>query len=165
MFLHCYEWSEKFWWKKNFMEISDSDLKFFRDLWRILIPCGLLSYAYYWLKYNFRSFPQSLDDTEHVRIHSMNIKFFFEKKVFIEISDPNLIFETESIWDNLTTCQLWVSKKKIRDIFSKIRFHSFVELDLENRLSTHNMVLSLELKAKKNIWWKIQKMHLSALLK
>ena len=66
--------------KKNFMEISDSDLKFFRVLWRILIPCGLFSYAYYWLKYNFRSFPQSLDDAEHVRIHSMNIKFFSKKK-------------------------------------------------------------------------------------
>ena len=103
--------------KKKFIEISDSNLKFFRDLWRILIPCGLFSCAYYWLKYNFRSFPQSLDDAKHVRIHSMNIKFFFEKKVFIEISDPNLIFETESKWDNLTTCQLWVSKKKFWDIF------------------------------------------------
>ena len=48
-------------------------------------------------------------------------------------------------------------KKNFWDIFLKIRFHSFVELDLENRLSTHNVVLSLELKAKKNIWWKIQK--------
>ena len=103
--------------KKNFIEISDSNLKFFRDLWRILIPCGLFSCAYYWLKYNFRSFPQSLDDAKHVRIHSMNIKIFFEKKVFIEISDPNLIFETESIWGNLTTCQLWVSKKNFWDIF------------------------------------------------
>ena len=106
--------------KKNFIEISDSNLKFFRDLWRVLKPCGLFSCAYYWLKYNFRSFPQSLDDAKHVRIHSMNIKFFFEKKVFIEISDPNLIFETESIWDNLTTCQLWVSKTFFWDIFKKI---------------------------------------------
>ena len=100
-------------------------------------------------KYIFRSFPQSMDDAIHVRIHSMNIKIFFKKKVFIEISDSNLIFPTDSIWGNLTTCQLCVSKKIFWDIFPKIRFHSFVELDLENRLSTHNMVLSLELKAKK----------------
>ena len=117
MFLHCYEWSEKFWRKKNFIEISDSNLKFFRDLWRVLRPCGLFSCAYYWLKYNFRSFPQSLDDAKHVRIHSMNIKIFSKKKVFIEISDSNLIFPTESIWGNLTTCQLWVSKKKIETFF------------------------------------------------
>ena len=52
---------------------------------------------------------------------------------------------------------LQVSKKFFWDILSKIRFHSFVGLDLENRLSTHNMVISLELKAKKNIWWKNQK--------
>ena len=45
-------------------------------------------------------------------------------------------------------------KKKFWDIFSKIRFHSFVGLDLENRLSTHNMVISLELKATKNQKWK-----------
>ena len=51
---------------------------------------------------------------------------------------------------------LQVSKKNFWDIFSKIRFHSFVGLDLENRLSTHNMVISFELKAKKSIWWKNQ---------
>ena len=49
---------------------------------------------------------------------------------------------------------LQVSKKNFWDIFSKIRFHSFVGLDLENRLSTHNMVISLELKATKNQKWK-----------
>ena len=52
---------------------------------------------------------------------------------------------------------LQVSKKIFWDILSKIRFRSFVGLDLENRLSTHNMVISFELKAKKNIWWKNQK--------
>ena len=51
---------------------------------------------------------------------------------------------------------LQVSKKFFWDILSKIRFRSFVGLDLENRLSTHNMVISFELKAKKNIWWKNQ---------
>ena len=49
---------------------------------------------------------------------------------------------------------LQVSKKIFWDIFSKIRFHSFVGLDLENKLSTHNMVISLELKATKNQKWK-----------
>ena len=111
MCLHCNKGSEKFWWKKLFIEISDSNLTFFKDLWRILIPWGLFSCAYYWLKYNFRSFPQSLDDAKHVRIDLMNIKKKFWKKVFIEISDPNFTFPTEWIWDNLTTCQLWVSKK------------------------------------------------------
>ena len=51
---------------------------------------------------------------------------------------------------------LQVSKKFFWDILSKIRFRSFVGLDLENRLSTHNMVISFELKAKKSIWWKNQ---------
>ena len=44
---------------------------------------GLFSCAYYWLKYNFRSFPQSVDDAKHVRIDLMNIIFlFFLKKKF-----------------------------------------------------------------------------------
>ena len=102
-----------------FIEISDPNLTFFRDLWRILRPSGLFSYAYYWLKYNFRSFTQSLDDAKHVRIDLMNIKNFFGKKVFIEISDPNLTFPTESIWENLTTCQLWVSKKIFETFYQK----------------------------------------------
>ena len=116
-------------------------------------------------KYIFRTFPQSLDDAKHVCIHSMNIKFVFKKKVFIEISDSNLIFPTESIWGNLTTCQLWVSKKVFWDIFFKICFHSFVDLDLENRLSTNIMALSFELKAKKIFGEKFKKPYLSALLK
>ena len=49
---------------------------------------------------------------------------------------------------------LQVSKKIFWDILSKIRFHNFVGLDLEYRLSTHNMVISLELKATKNQKWK-----------
>ena len=48
-------------------------------------------------------------------------------------------------------------KKFFWVILSKICFHSFVGLDLENTLSTHNMVISLELKAKKSFWWKNQK--------
>ena len=73
---------KNFWWNKVFIEISDPNLTFFRDLWRILRPSGLFSYAYYWLKYNFRSFPQSLDDEKHVRIELMNIKNFCWKKSF-----------------------------------------------------------------------------------
>ena len=45
-------------------------------------------------------------------------------------------------------------KKIFWDLKSKIRFHSFVGLDLEYRLSTHNMVISLELKATRNQKWK-----------
>ena len=56
-------------------------------------------------------------------------------------------------------------KKLFLRHFQKIRFHSFVELDLENRLSTHNMVISLELKAKKIFGEKFKKTPLSALLK
>ena len=77
-----YKGWEKFWWKKVFIEISDPNLAFFRDLWRIFKPSGLFPCAYYWLKYSFRSFPQSLDDAKHVRIDLMNIKIFFRKKSF-----------------------------------------------------------------------------------
>ena len=50
---------------------------------------------------------------------------------------------------------------------SKIRFHSFVGLDLEHKLSTHHMAIFLELKAmKKNkSEKKIKISYLSALLK
>ena len=48
-------------------------------------------------------------------------------------------------------------KKNFWDLKSKIRPHSFVGLDQENKLNIYNMVISLELKAKKNIWWKNQK--------
>ena len=137
--------------KKVFIEISDPNLAFLRDLWRIFKTSGLFSCAFYWLKYSFRSFPQSLDDAKHVRIDLMNIKIFFEKKVFVEISDPKLTFPTEWIWDNLTTCQLWMSKKFFWDLKSKIRSHRFVRLDQENKLNIYNMVISLELKAEKNI--------------
>ena len=84
-------------------------------------------------------------------------KKFCWKKIFIEISDSNLTFPTESIWEKFTACQLWVSKKIFWDLNSKIRFHSFVGLDLEHRLSTHNMVISLELKAIKTQKWKKSK--------
>ena len=81
---------KKIWWKKVFIEIFDPNLAFFRDIWRSLRPSGLVSYAYHWLKYNFRSFPRSLDDEKHVRIELMNIKNFCWKKIFIEISDRTL---------------------------------------------------------------------------
>ena len=84
-------------------------------------------------------------------------KILLKKKFFIEISDSNLTFPTESIWEKFTACQLWVSKKIFWDLKSKIRFHSFVGLDLEHRLSTHNMVISLELKAIKTQKWKKSK--------
>ena len=60
----------------------------------------------------------------------------------------------EPLREKFPTWQLWVSKKIFWDLKSKIRFHSFVGLDLEYRLSTHNMVISLELKATKNQKWK-----------
>ena len=44
------------------------------------------------------------------------------------------------------------SQKNFLDVKSKIRSHSFVGLDQENKLNIYNMVISLELKAKKNIW-------------
>ena len=55
------------------------------------------------------------------------------------------------------TRPLQASKKFILGFKSKICFHSFVGLDLKNRLSTHNMGISLELKAKKSFEWKNQK--------
>ena len=68
--------------KKVFTEISYPNLIFFSDLWRILIPLGFFSYAYYCLKCNFRSFPQSLDDAKHVCIELMGIKNFCWNKSF-----------------------------------------------------------------------------------
>ena len=48
--------------------------------------------------------------------------------------------------------------KNFLDLKSKIRFCSFVGLDLEIRLSTHNMDISLELRAKKILTQKKQKL-------
>ena len=144
--------------KKFFIEFFYPNLTFFRGLWRSLKPSWCFLRVYYWLKYDYGSFSQSSSDAKHVRIGLKNKKkFCWKKKIFIEISDSNLTFPTESIWEKFTACQLWVSKKIFWDLKSKIRFHSFVGLDLEHRLSTHNMVISLELKAEKNIWSKNQK--------
>ena len=143
--------------KKFFIEFFYPNLTFFRGLWRSLKPSWCFLRVYYWLKYDYGSFSQSSSDAKHVRIGLKNKKNFVEKKIFIEISDSNLTFPTESIWEKFTACQLWVSKKIFWDLKSKIRFHSFVGLDLEHRLSTHNMVISLELKAIKTQKWKKSK--------
>ena len=71
--------------------------------------------------------------------------------------DTASLYSTEPIWEKFSMCQLWVSKNFFWDLKSKIRSHSFVRLDQENKLNIYNMVISFELKAKKNIWWKNQK--------
>ena len=144
--------------KKKIIEFFYPNLTFFRSLWRSLRPSWCFLRVYYWLKYYYGSFSQSSSDAKHVRIGLKNKKkFCWKKKIFIEISDSNLTFPTESIWEKFTACQLWVSEKIFWDLKSKIRFHSFVGLDLEHRLSTHNMVISLELKAIKTQKWKKSK--------
>ena len=151
--------------KNVFIEISDPNLTFFSDLWRILRPLGLFSYAYYCLTYNFRSFPQSLDDAKHVRIQSIGIKNFCWKKSFHRNFWPKFDFSNGVNMRKSHHLPPLCVKKNFWDVLSKIRFHSFVGLDLENRLSTHNMAISLELKAKKVFGEKIKKPPLSALLK
>ena len=138
--------------KKNFfIEISDSKFKFFSGIWKSL---KLFLLACNWLKYEYGTFSQSLGDAKHVRIGLKKIKKIVEKNVFIGISDSNLTFPMEPLQEKFPSCQLWVSKNILWDLKSKIRFHSFVGLDLQYRLSTHNMVIPLELKATKNQKWK-----------
>ena len=58
-------WSQKFRWKFFFIKIF------------LILYCNVNTFRIIhnkW-KYIFRSFPQSLDDAKHVRIHSMNIKY------------------------------------------------------------------------------------------
>ena len=140
--------------KKFFIEFFYPNLTFFRGLWRSLRPSWCFLRVYYWLKYDYGSFSQSSRDAKHVRIGLKNKKNFVEKKNSSKFLTqiwhfPRSQYEKSSLLANFE-CQ----KKFFWDLKSKIRFHSFVGLDLEHRLSTHNMVISLELKATKNQKWK-----------
>ena len=112
--------------KKKIIEFFYPNLTFFRSLWRSLRPSWCFLRVYYWLKYYYGSFSQSSSDAKHVRIGLKNKKkFCWKKKIFIEISDSNLTFPTESIWEKFTACQLWVSKKIFWDLNSKIPLPQF----------------------------------------
>ena len=128
-----------------FIEISDSKFTFFMGIWRSLNPSSCLLLG---------NFSQSLGVAKHVGIGSKNIKIFCWNKSFhrnfwlkFEISHGAIMRKVPYV----TTLSV---KNFFWDLKSKIRFHSFVGLDLEYRLSTHNMVISLELKATKNQKWK-----------
>ena len=83
-------------------------------------------------------------------------KFLLKKKFSSKFLTQIWLFQ-RSQYEKISPLANFVCQKKFWDVLSKIRFHSFVGLDLENRLSTHNMVISIELKAKKSFWWKNQK--------
>ena len=143
--------------KKFFIEFFYPNLTFFRGLWRSLRPSWCFLRVYYWLKYDYGSFSQSSSDAKHVRIGLKNKKKICWKKHFhrnfwlkFDISHGVNMRKVHC----LPTLNV---KKKFWDLKSKIRFHSFVGLDLEHRLSTHNMVISLELKAIKTQKWKKSK--------
>ena len=68
--------------KKKFIEISDSNLTFFRSLWRSPRPSCCLLRVCNWLKYDYGNFSQSLGDSKHVRNGLKNIKNFCWKKSF-----------------------------------------------------------------------------------
>ena len=70
---------KKFDEKKSFHRNFLPKFGIFRYLWRSLNQLGLFLGSYYWLKYDHRSFWQSLDDSKYVRIDLMNIKNFLEK--------------------------------------------------------------------------------------
>ena len=135
--------------KTFFIEISDSKFTFFMGIWRSLNPSSCLLLACNWLKYDYGTFSQSLGVAKHVGIGLKNIKIFCWNKIFhrnfwLKFDLSHGVNMRQS--HHLPTLSV---KKNFWDIFLKIRFHSFVELDLENRLSTHNMVISLNLRAKK----------------
>ena len=140
--------------KTFFIEISDSKFTFFMGIWRSLNPSSCLLLACNWLKYDYGTFSQSLGVAKHVRIGLKNIKNFCWNKSFYR----NFWLKFDISHGTITRKVPYVTtlsvKKSFWDLKSKIRFHSFVGLDLEYRLSTHNMVISLELKATKNQKWK-----------
>ena len=142
-----------------FSQFFDRNLTFFRWFWRSLEYLYCLLGVYYCPKYLYGSLSQSLLDVKRVRIGIKKIKNFCWKKIFhqnfwlkFDISHGVHVRKD----DRMPTSSV---KKKFWGIFSKICFHSFVGLDLENRLSTHNMGISLELKAKKDIDCKKAKTH------
>ena len=143
--------------KKIFSQFFDRNLTFFRWFWRSLEYLYCLLGVYYCPKYVYGSLSQSLLDVKRVRIGIKKIKKFCWKKFFhqnfwlkFDISHGVHVRKD----DRMPTSSI---KKNFLRHFSKICFHSFVGLDLENRLSTHNMGISLELKAKKSFEWKNQK--------
>ena len=101
------------------------------------------------MKYDYGSFSQSLGDAKHVRIGLLNIKKFCWKKSFHRNFWPKFDISHRANMRKVHCVPTLSVKKKFLDIFLKIHVHSVVGLDLENRLSTHNMVISLELSATK----------------
>ena len=153
--------------KTFFLKISDSKFTFFMGIWRSLNPSSCLLLACNLFKYDYGTFSQSLGVAKHVRIGLKNIKKFCWNKSFhrnfwlkFDISHGAITRKVPYVRT------LSVKKEKALDLESKIRFHSFAGLDVEYRLSTHNMVISLELKATKNQKWKtVKNTLLSAHLK
>ena len=82
MCLHCNGDQKKFWWKKFFIEISDSKFTFFMGIWGSLNPSSCLLLACNWLKYDYGKFSQSLGVAKHVRIGLKSIKNFCWNKSF-----------------------------------------------------------------------------------
>jgi len=136
--------------KTFFIEISDSKFTFFMGIWRSLNPSSFLLLACNWLKYDYGTFSQSLGVAKHVRIGLKNIKIFCWNKIFHRNFWLKFDISHGAITRKVPYVTTLSVKKFFWDLKSKIRFHSFVGLDLEYRLSTHNMVISLELKAIKN---------------
>ena len=124
---------------KNVKLESEISMKFFFIKIFMILYCNVNTFRIIhnkW-KYIFRSFPQSLDDSKHVLIHSMNIKIFSKKKDSSKFLTQIWSFP-RSQYVAISPLANFECQKKFWDIFFK------------NRLSTHNMVISLELEAKKN---------------
>ena len=139
--------------------------KFFMRIWRGLNPSSCLLLACNWLIYNYGIFLQSLGVAKHVRIGIKNIKHFCWNKSFHRNFWPKIEISHGAITRKVPYVPTWSVKKFFWDLKSKICLHSFVGLDQDYRLSTHNMVISVELKATKIKSEKVKNTHLSALLK
>ena len=149
-----------------FSEFSDSKFKTFMGIWRSLNPSSCLLLACNLFKYDYGTFSQSLGVAKHVRIGLKNIKHFCWNKSFHRNFWLKFDISHGAITRKVPYVTTLSVKKFVWDLKSKIRFHSFAGLDLEYRLSTHNMVISLELKATKNQKWKtVKNTLLSAHLK
>ena len=137
-----------------FIEIYDSKFKIFMGIWRSLNLSNCLSLACNWLKYDYGTSLQSLGVAKHVGIGLKNIENFCWNKSFHRNFWLKFDISHGAITRKVSHVTTLSVKNFFWDLKSKIRFHSFVGLDLEYRLSTHNMVISLELKATKNQKWK-----------
>ena len=111
---------KKIWWKKSFHENFwpkfDIFLRSSQEFWNhwdsfhMLITVWhttLEAFHIIWMVQNMRALNKGQE------------KIFVEKQIFIEISDPNLTFPTQSMWEDLTTCQLWVSKNFSETFYQK----------------------------------------------